>query len=306
MKFYAPGKLMISGEYVVLDGATALAIPTPGYGQTMTVTNAQNHHLWQSFDQNTPWFQAVFSKDLKEIIKTSNQSQAVVIQQLLQYIQSQKPILFQQGLHFKTDLNFNRHWGFGSSSTLIALLAQWSRLPAYDLLDKSFGGSGYDVAVALAKKPILYSLQNQVNNDINYRNKTPFWQAVDFSPVFADQLFLVYLNKKQNSRDEIKQYQKHIGTPSQIDEISQISKTLTTVKSLSEFEALLNRHERIISNILQRPTVKQDLFPDFAGSLKSLGAWGGDFILATGIDAPNYFKQKSYTTILNFKNFQPV
>jgi len=103
MTFYAPGKLMISGEYVVLDGAEALAIPTPNYGQTMSVAQAQNQHLWQSYDTNGLWFQAEFSHDLTKIINTTNQDQAVVIQQLLIYIQQQKPALFQENLHFKTE-----------------------------------------------------------------------------------------------------------------------------------------------------------------------------------------------------------
>jgi len=306
MKFYAPGKLMISGEYVVLDGAQALAIPTAGYGQTMRITDSQNYHLWQSFDTNGPWFQALYSNDLKEILKTSNRSQAVVIQRLLQYIQLHKPVLFQQGLQFKTDLNFNRNWGFGSSSTLIALLAQWSLIPAFNLLDISFGGSGYDVAVALTGKPLLYSLQTTGNSEKTYKNKIPVWKTVDFNPDFACQLFLVYLNKKQNSREAIKKYQKQTPTQTQIDSISQISQTLIKVENLSDFEQLIDRHEKILADILQQPTVKQDLFFDYPGSIKSLGAWGGDFILATGKEAPEYFKKKGYSTILNFKTFQPV
>ena len=306
MTFYAPGKLMISGEYVVLDGAEALAIPTPNYGQTMSVAQAQNQHLWQSFDTNGLWFQVEFSHDLTKIKSTTNQGQAVVIQQLLVYIQQQKPALFQDNLHFKTELNFDRQWGFGSSSTLIVLLAQWSGISAYKLLEKSFGGSGYDVAVALARQPILYRLINAGNDTINYQGKTPVWQPVTLNFPFDDQLFLVYLNQKQNSRNEIKKYQKQKVTPGQIKTISDISRQLAGTKDLREFETLINRHEAIISEILQRQTVKQVLFPDYPGSIKSLGAWGGDFILATGKEAPEYFKEKAYPVILSFKTFQPV
>ena len=42
----------------------------------------------------------------------------------------------------------------------------------------------------------------------------------------------------------------------------------------------------------------------FNGQIKSLGAWGGDFILVSGDkDTPFYFKSKGYETILPFSNF---
>ena len=37
LTYYSNGKLLITGEYVVLDGATALAIPTK-YGQSLCVS----------------------------------------------------------------------------------------------------------------------------------------------------------------------------------------------------------------------------------------------------------------------------
>ena len=52
------GKLLITGEYVVLDGATALAIPTK-YGQSLTVTNTNEMTLhWVSKDHTgNSWFE---------------------------------------------------------------------------------------------------------------------------------------------------------------------------------------------------------------------------------------------------------
>ena len=61
--------------------------------------------------------------------------------------------------------------------------------------------------------------------------------------------------------------------------------------------------KKIISSIIELPTVKERLFPDYFGTLKSLGAWGGDFILATGDkNTPQYFKAKGYTTILRYSD----
>ncbi len=40
------------------------------------------------------------------------------------------------------------------------------------------------------------------------------------------------------------------------------------------------------------------IFLDYFGQTKSLGAWGGDFILATGNkDTPKYFKNKGYPNL---------
>ena len=304
MQFYAPGKLMISGEYAVLNGALALAIPTAEYGQSLSVHPFEkNWILWESFEPQGKWFEVTFSHDLKHPIETTNLSQASVIQQLLIYIKNLKPELFNQGLHFKTVLTFNRHWGFGSSSSLIALLSKWSDVPAFDLLGISFGGSGYDVAVALENKAILYQLSEQKIPDTPvYKNKYPVWQKIDFKPPFADDIFLIYRNVKQNSRNEIIKYRQKPAGNEQIKAISRISEALAVCHSLDEFETLISEHEEIISRVLQRLPVQDEFFKDYPGKIKSLGAWGGDFILATRQDATDYFKAKGLYTIINLKD----
>jgi hypothetical protein len=52
---------------------------------------------------------------------------------------------------------------------------------------------------------------------------------------------------------------------------------------------------------LNQPTVQQRFFSDFKGQTKSLGAWGGDFILATGDETTiDYFKLKGYHTVIPY------
>ena len=47
--------------------------------------------------------------------------------------------------------------------------------------------------------------------------------------------------------------------------------------------------------------MKEKFFSDFQGSIKSLGAWGGDFILATGNKSTKkYFLDKGFKTIIPF------
>ena len=60
-EFYSHGKLLLTSEYAVLDGALALAIPTK-HGQSLTVTSVKANTLqWNSFDHNNNvWFEAEF------------------------------------------------------------------------------------------------------------------------------------------------------------------------------------------------------------------------------------------------------
>lgn len=71
-----------------------------------------------------------------------------------------------------------------------------------------------------------------------------------------------------------------------------------------EFLGLLEEHERIISQWMETERVKSSLFPDFPGAIKSLGAWGGDFVLvASGLSpaqTKKYFTDKGYSTLIPF------
>ena len=49
--FHSNGKLLITGEYAVLDGALAFALPTRK-GQTLEVTENNEQGRWQAFDSN--------------------------------------------------------------------------------------------------------------------------------------------------------------------------------------------------------------------------------------------------------------
>jgi len=297
VQYYSSGKILVSGEYLVLNGADAFALPTV-FGQFLDILPASDNYIyWTSVNADkTIWFKAKLSLDLSRIIETNNNASAKTLQKLLQFIKNTKPQLLKNPLHFSTRLTFNKDWGLGSSSTFIANLAKWSGIDAFELSNNSLGGSGYDIAVALAQKPILYHLNNQ----------KPEWQKIDFLPPFTNKLWFVYLNRKQNSREGINTYQKNEVNQAQIEEISQISKQIAACQDYRQFCQLLNQHEVILSEILQRPTVKQALFPDFKGTIKSLGAWGGDFVLATGDDVATYFTSKGYDTVIAYRDFIEV
>ena len=294
-KYYSNGKLLLTGEYLVLDGATSLALPTK-YGQDLTVEKIGPPYLiWESLDvKGNQWFYSKF--ELPSLDSDCNDEIASTLLNILKEAQNLNPKFLTEvsGLQVQTKLSFPNNWGLGTSSTLINNIAQWAKVDAFELLNNSFGGSGYDIACAQNNSSILYSLQN----------RKPRVEVVDFDPHFKNQLYFVHLNKKQNSKEGIKNY-KDISRDSAdfTKEISDISRQLLNCTDLSDFNKLLAEHERIIAGIIQKDPIQKELFSDYFGQTKSLGAWGGDFILATGNDdTTNYFKNKGFETIVSYRD----
>jgi len=299
--FRSNGKLLITGEYVVLDGAVSLALPTK-YGQSLNVEKIPRTGIqWTAYDnEDKIWLNVFF--ELEELISSPavingerSISEETYLLKILQTAHSLNPSLLQQatGFNVNTKLEFPKDWGLGTSSTLINNIAQWFNIDAYKLLQLTFGGSGYDIAAAQHNNAITYELTKEKSNVLN----------VDFNPHFKEDLFFIHLNQKQNSRDSIQHYKKQskIELHSDITKISGLTSQFLTCESLKEFELLIEIHETIISKIINTPKVKSSLFPDFSGAIKSLGGWGGDFILVTGKDSDlDYFREKGYNTIIPF------
>lgn len=285
---------MLTGEYVVLDGATALAIPTK-YGQSLEIDISEKKEIhWQSYDENgSLWFEDFF--DLKNFESQNKESEiSKTVSKILREAQKLNPDFLSkyEGIQVKTTLDFPRNWGLGSSSTLINNIAQWAEVDGFALLANSFGGSGYDIAAAQSDAPILYELKK---GNSKFRKVNLPWD-------FTDSLFFVHLNKKQDSKDGIARYKNASGDKKSLQRISDISNKLLLCYSLSDFEALLNVHEKIISEIIKLPTIKEQLFSDYPNTIKSLGAWGGDFVLATGNENDmDYFKKKGFETVIPFE-----
>ncbi len=295
-KFYSNGKLLISGEYLILDGAAGLALPSV-FGQDLRVktVNQNNTLSWTSLDENEAiWFEAKFSlPELTLIDVNGDKKVADTLVKILQEAKKSNPKFLNdsKGLHVTTKLFFPRDWGLGSSSTLINNIAQWAGIDAFELLFKSFGGSGYDIACAQNNQSIIYQL----------KQGTPSVEKVAFNPSFKDQLYFVHLNKKQVSSESIKAYKTAELDLKAVDEITDISKKILSAHTISDFNNYLKEHENLLSSVLNEPTVQQRFFSDFKGQTKSLGAWGGDFILATGDETTiDYFKLKGYHTVIPY------
>ncbi|UII78261.1 GYDIA family GHMP kinase [Flagellimonas sp. CMM7] len=295
-EFYSNGKLLLSGEYAILDGALGLAVPTK-YGQSLKVTSTSSAGLleWTSFDEKGKvWFSGSLNLDGLTLISSTDNAISRTLITLLSEAKSKNPSFLQNigGLKVETHLDFPRLWGLGSSSTLINNIAQWAQVDAFQLLKNAFGGSGYDIACAQHDNPIFYQLENGA----------PKIEEVSFNPSFKDAIYFVYLNQKQSSKTAIATYrEQEFNKESLLEDISEITKKMATSSSLSTFESLLLEHEKILSKVLGLETIKSKLFPDYSGSIKSLGAWGGDFIMATGDQkTPGYFKSKGFETVISF------
>lgn len=295
---FSPGKLLLTSEYVVLDGALALAVPTK-VGQDLVFEEFEDGKsliYWEGFHQNDPWLKTKIDYQNWKILETNLLHASEFIVKVLQSVQSLSKTKFNKNssYHLRTNLQFPANFGLGSSSTLMNNLANWAEIDAFVLNDITLGGSGYDVAIAKEKSAILFQIVNNQQREV---------QAVTFQPSFSKDLIFVHLNKKQNSREGIELYKSKIKSEELINDFSNITKQLYAASSLSEFSELMILHEQLLSSFLKISTAKENYFQDCPVFIKSLGAWGGDFILTTKfVNFKKYFQSKGFSTILEWQD----
>ena len=301
--FYGHGKLLLTGEYFVLDGARSIALPTT-LGQKMHVTYRPSNNPilhWKSYNTKSEcWLECKFELWHFDCLKKSDKEkeEIIVLQEILR--QARK-----QNIHFlrdhcdvlvETSLEFDREWGLGSSSSLIYNIAQWAYISPYELLSKTFGGSGYDIACAQSMGPITYQL----------KSRGPHWETTNLALPFKDKLYFIHLNKKQNTREGIQRYNdlKNEDNAEIISKITEISDKILECKDYSEFNDLIFEHENLVSLVLDMPRIFDKEFSDYWGAVKSLGAWGGDFALVSSDksfeETQEYFSTRGYSKILKY------
>lgn len=299
---YAHGKLLLTGEYFVLDGALALAMPTR-FGQRMAINPRAAYPFelhWKSLTKGGEiWFAGDWSLiDGIPVIK-SNTDDAVAerLQQLFVAVQQQEPDglkkLFQADVRVR--LEFDREWGLGSSSTLVSLLAQATKTNPYALLAATFGGSGYDIACATAAETIFYQRENN----------TPRSESATWYPAYAKHIYFAYLGHKQNSREGIRYYRELGGTQASLmDEVSDLTRAFHAATTLKAAQEAAFAHEEFISQVLEMERIQTQRFSDFSGTIKSLGAWGGDFVMVLSDRSEQetraYFSEKGCPVVLSF------
>ncbi len=299
LSFYGHGKLLISAEYFVLDGALALAVPTK-FGQTLRARQLHSTDstlYWVALNnKKQAWLNLVF--DTTDFSCLNAQTpEANRLSKILNEARQLNPSFLTDKKDYavETALQFPNEWGLGSSSTLIHCLAQWAQVDAHLLLQKTIGGSGYDVAGAGHDTAILYQLQNG----------KPVTMKANWRPSFAADIYFAYTGKKQLSSEGINHYRNALADKTQgVNELSRITELLLKAENLDKFEELLNEHENIIGALLKMVKVKDSLFPDYWGTVKSLGAWGGDFVLMTNTKGKEelsaYLQTKQIDTLFSW------
>ncbi len=301
-QFYGHGKILLTGEYFVLEGALALALPTT-VGQSLKVKHRHSHQptlKWHALDhKGASWFEAELDFWHFDALTTNNALVAEDLKKILQQVRRQNPHFLRDEIEItvETKLEFPREWGLGSSSSLLYNIAQWAYVSPFELAMKSFGGSGYDIACAQSMGPIHYQLVDHL----------PRWQPVAFAPRCQDQLYLVYLGHKRDTRQAIKEFKalSPEDRKAPVEMITSLTREMTVASDLRHFDRVINEHEELVAHALKLPTIKEELFRDYWGSVKSLGAWGGDFALVTSDrskdETREYFQSKGLSTMIAFK-----
>ncbi len=306
--FRSNGKLMISGEYLVLKGASALAIPVR-YGQSLRIRTRRTDELtvsWTTYVQNREYLQVrlcgqTFDTDTPAMPESKQQSISF-IQKVLRTAREINPSFpgNNQQVLAESHIDFDLDWGLGSSSSLISNIAWWADTDPYQLFFKVANGSGYDIACARSNKPIIYNY--------NGKDHPPLVRESSFNPSFGRQLFFVYSGQKQDSEKSIREFNADLIPLEMVDDLTEVTNAMATTGELGTFIQMMRTHEEIVSKCLGKKTVQEVFFPDFPGAVKSLGAWGGDFLLAaapmdlSGIK--NYFIEKGLQTIIPFHDMR--
>jgi len=280
-----------------LDGAKAIALPSK-LTQDLYVEQCDKEIIeWQSIDEKgNVWYEENFylkNNDLVYSAEKNNTSEKLLL--LFNHILKTREVKDILGNKFSTKLNFKREWGLGTSSTFVNNLAKWANIDPYRLLFSAFKGSGYDIACCDVNNPIIFEKKQ---NSINVENIT-------FNPPFIENIYLIHLDKKQNTQTSITNYLRNKSEKNDlIKRINLISEEMLQCKNLNHFEDLIVEHESIISQVISQEPIQKLTFNDYnLGKIKSLGAWGGDFILVTSKNNDlSYFNNKGFETILKLSD----
>ncbi len=295
--FESRAKLMISGEYLVLNGALSLALPLK-FGQKLMIQEVSGNPsvVWKSMIKDNSWFFTTLLLPDFRIVETNGPDLSETLCKILIEAKKLNPGFLALPCKYEaiSTMDFNPDWGIGSSSSLISNIGWWADCNPFELNKLIFNGSGYDIACAKSLEPIVFETNS---GQYSYRK-------ANFNPSFRTSLYFVYLNRKQNTRESVQKTDLSEVTAATIDSVSKLTLEMEKADSLEVFQFLMDQHEKIIGEIIGKKRVSDLYFNDFNGSVKSLGAWGGDFILAASADSEEYvrkyFINKNLSTIFRY------
>lgn len=283
----ANGKLLITGEYLVLAGAKALALPLK-FGQHLRAVPATHPLLhWSSFQPDGLWFECDIDPVSLQVITASDAGIAANLIHLLLAARDLNPEFLSEpgGYNVMTEANYPVEWGLGSSSTLVSMVARWAEVSAFKLFRLVSKGSGYDIACAERSSLLFYQLHG---------NK-PEVAAEIPGLALRNHAFFAWLGKKQESSSEVKRFrEKSNYSKTDLKRISELGTLIARADDASELSTLVNEHEEITGRVLAREPLGVR-FSGFPGAVKSLGAWGGDF--AMFVSSRNFDEVKNHLAL---------
>lgn len=278
--YFAPGKVMLCGEYAVMSGVPALAFPAHK-GQWMRVWDANfegNGTLnWENKDlYGEKWFECKIDTTHMQVISSSNEEVSSVLLRLLKAIENKLPVFF-DGKYFRVETNteFSVNSGLGTSSSLIALMSKWTGVDAFVLQKEVFGGSGYDVACSLLARPVRFWLENN----------EPCWDHYVLNSDLTKDWYVVFPGKKRNSREALAEVKDRLNALASdtlmLMQLKQIASMISHAANTTMLEAGLEMWQAMLAGYLELPKAYDylGLKPVKGGLCKWLGAWGGDMIL---------------------------
>lgn len=293
---FSAGKIILMGEYAVLHGSDALCLPL-ATGQMLTVRPSEGnliHWKWK-YRQHILADFSLFCDTLD--INQPSTGDFQWGQKLIQLIRQYRADFLTTGFTLEFENYFPPEWGLGSSSATISSLCRMADVNPFIINATLTGGSGADIAATTAPGWFLYRKTN--NNPLTW--------PLPFNFPHADNSYFVYTGKKQATQSHVKEISNSIKA----EEIDWLQTNIPLYKFLSsstvpEAMKCVSDHEQIISVAIQMDPAA-NRFRDFPGSIKSLGAWGGDYLLAvTQQDEAfvrSYFHQKELNTVFNWKEF---
>jgi len=298
-RFYAHGKLLLSAEYLVMHGSKALALPLK-QGQSLEIIPTENRSSfnWNAGYLDKTWFSARFDPASLRILETSDQEKAGLLREMFAACIEMRPDFQEELFRWDavTNLEFSPDYGFGSSSTLTALIAEWAEVNPLELHFMVSEGSGYDVACALAEGPIIYQLRDQ----------SPQYRHIPFHPPFSRQLWFAWLGRKENTASQLDKISASFKPGfDAIHRFSQYTLAMAEATTLGEFRIIMEEHEDALAQLLGMEKVSLRL-EGIPGSVKSLGAWGGDFVMvaseAMEESVLDYLRGKDIHEVYNYND----
>ncbi len=293
LSFRASGKLLLSGEYLVLAGARALALPLL-FKQTLELEAICGFEIhWTSEDSSGVWFRAVFDTETLNDVSPraglkGHKETAGFLARLLRNARELNPGFLRPGYGYnvRVSADYPLEWGLGSSSSLISLIAQWSGADAFELFRSLFAGSAYDIACATSASPLFYQI---IPGETGWM---PIVSPANPGPALRHHAYFAYLGRKQDTLSELEKFSAEAKySAAEIKRITELTARICQAERVEELCRYVDEHEAILGKILKRDVLSFS-FPGFPGAVKSLGAWGGDFAMFVSRLSPDEVRER--------------